>query len=90
MVAIDAVLDGLMRFKWVSDHVRSISDLGPRHIGRPVSFDYFTSDDLNDYDSIRVLGLFEGYHGGLVLVSGEEYDWSNVKSMKVWRSEVSK
>lgn len=89
-MSIDAVLGGLVKFAWVSDHIRALNDVGPRHLNRPVTFEYFLSNNKDDYSSSKVLGTLEGVHSSYLLVSGDEYEWSNVSNLKVWRSEVRK
>lgn len=86
----DAVLGGLTRFAWVSDHLHTLADISPRHVGRVVTFEYAPTPDPERYDFDRVMGTLEGVHGGTVLVSGADYDWARISNMKVWRSEVKK
>lgn len=88
--SVDAVLGGLLRFGWVSDHLHTLADISPRHVGRVVSFEYAPTANPDNYDYERVMGTLEGVHGTKVLVSGGDYDWSKVSNMKVWRSEVKK
>jgi hypothetical protein len=89
-MSVEAVLSSFTRFNWVPDHVRAIVELRPRHIGAPVTFEHFATQDPTNYDSETVLGSFEGIHGATIVVSGFDYEWNNISNMKVWRTEIKK
>lgn len=77
-----------VRIRWTGDRVLTIADFKPRHIGRPITFTKYLSDEDGNYDSIEVLLTFEGIQGQTVLAGGEDWEWKNMDNVKVWRQEV--
>lgn len=77
------------KVKWNPDSLR-IADVGARHIGRPVTFDYLdTSKPVTDYEgSVRVVGVLEGVFGDSWLVSGFQYSDDRIENMKTYRRSV--
>lgn len=76
------------RIDWVSDKL-SPRECKPRHIGRVVTFEYFLSEDPDIYDSVQVIGTLESFVGNDALVSGEIYDYGNMKNPKIWRAKLA-
>jgi hypothetical protein len=68
---------------WVGDRLR-LQDIKPRHIGRVVTFDYLSHDDVFVY----VIGTLEGAAGNDVFIGGEVYKYSDIQDLKVWRRAV--
>lgn len=86
----DAILDSLFRFEWVADRILALNDISPRHVGRIVTFNYAESDDPNNYQTYRVIGTLEGAVGNNLFVAGDEFLWTQIDNLKVWRSGVKK
>lgn len=89
-MSTDAVLDSLLRFEWVADRILALNDIAPRHIGRVVTFNYAETPDPNNYQTYRVIGVLEGAIGVNLVVAGDEFLWTQIDNLKVWRSGVKK
>lgn len=77
-----------VKLSWVPDRVPVLADFKPRHIGRVVAFDYFTTSDPEDYSSDAVLGTLEGVVGDELVVAGDTFSWSRISNLKIWRKEI--
>ena len=76
------------RIEWLSDRL-DYKGTKPRHLGRPVSFEYFDTTNPENYDSINVLGILEGVAGTNLIVSGDTYEIDRVSNLKIWRRKVA-
>lgn len=86
---VDEILTALgVKITWVPDRVVTVADFRQRHIGRVVTFDYFRTDDPEDYSSDPVMGALEGFVGADILVAGDSFSWARVSNLKVWRKEI--
>ena len=87
MDTLDLILGA--KVKWVGDRIGVLADLAPRHIGRVATFDFFLTDNADDYSSNPVIGTFGGRAGDDVLVGGEWYPWSRISDLRIFRSEIA-
>jgi len=71
------------RVKWVSDRIK-IAEIQPRHIGRVVSFTYFSEGGDES-----VMGILNGYVGSSITVNGEDFDYGQMADLRVFRSELA-
>lgn len=78
---------GIVRLQWVYDRVNT-SVVPPRFIGRTISFDYFESDNPENYESTPVLGTLDAVIGKEFIVSGEGFNWDRMSNTKVWRKVI--
>lgn len=78
-----------VKLTWKGDRLLTLADAKPRHLGRPIGFTYYDSVDTTDYDSIEVLGIFEGVSGQVLQVSGVEYSYDRTGDIKIYRRETA-
>lgn len=90
MDSFDSVLGALTKSEWVPDRIKTLGEVMPRHIGRVATFEYFESDDPQNYESVRVVGTLEGVAGDTMFVSGDPFEWSRIANLKTYRREIVK
>lgn len=82
---IDLLVDS--KIQWVVDKFLPKA-AQPRHLGRPVTFEYFNNEDENDYSSVTVLGNLQGVTSNELIVSGDTYTISRISNAKIYRRKL--
>lgn len=77
--------------KWVGDRLVTTADVKPRHIGRVFTAEVLADpNDVKNFETERLTGTLEAVIGSVYLVSGSEYDASELQNVRVWRREVAR
>jgi hypothetical protein len=76
------------KIEWVLDSV-SPKTIRARHLGRPISFEYFSTKEPTNYESVQVLGVLDGVIGSDILVSGDLYDGDRIAHAKSHRKKLA-
>lgn len=75
------------KVKWSHDKIKTLAQIQPRHLGRIAKFEYFESDE-DDYNSVMVMGRFDGVSGDNIIIANADYRWGRVADLTIWRSEL--
>lgn len=76
--------------KWVGDRLVSTADVKPRHIGRVFTAEVVDVQDQKNFRTEQLTGTLESVVGSTYVVSGAEYEVSELQNVRVWRREVSR